>query len=145
MREEELIIYKEFADGDILRDVVWLMEHYRAGDGRARPLFYRCMHRLSEQAADHGFYGNLWHCLILFVHLAIPIGTFNEDNLLFLTIHLIDHLDSYIIRPFLLTKNIAIFIEVILFTQISLGIVSIINPIMIHIFIISNLDRNITG
>ena len=31
MREEELIIYKEFADGDILRDVVWLMEHYRLG------------------------------------------------------------------------------------------------------------------
>ena len=64
MREEELIIYKEFTDGDILRDVVWLMEHYRSGDGRARPLFYRCMHRLSEQAADHGFYGNLWHCYL---------------------------------------------------------------------------------
>ena len=64
MREEELIIYKEFADGDILRDVVWLMEHYRSGDGRARPLFYKCMHRLSEQAADHGFYGNLWHCYL---------------------------------------------------------------------------------
>lgn len=64
MREEELIIYKEFADGDILRDMVWLMEHYRSGDGRARPLFYKCMHRLSEQAADHGFYGNLWHCYL---------------------------------------------------------------------------------
>lgn len=64
MREEELIIYKEFTDGDILRDVVWLMEHYRSGDGRARPLFYKCMHRLSEQAADHGFYGNLWHCYL---------------------------------------------------------------------------------
>ena len=64
MREEELIIYKEFADGDILRDVVWLMEHYRSGDGRARPLFYKCMHRLSEQAAEHGFYGNLWHCYL---------------------------------------------------------------------------------
>lgn len=64
MREEELIIYKEFTDGDILRDVVWLMEHYRSGDGRARPLLYRCMHRLSEQAADHGFYGNLWHCYL---------------------------------------------------------------------------------
>ena len=64
MREEELIIYKEFADGDILRDVVWLMEHYRSGDGRARPLFYKCMHRLSEQASDHGFYGNLWHCYL---------------------------------------------------------------------------------
>lgn len=64
MREEELIVYKEFEDGDILRDVVWLMEHYRSGDGRARPLFYKCMHRLSEQAADHGFYGNLWHCYL---------------------------------------------------------------------------------
>ncbi len=64
MREEELIVYKEFADGDILRDVVWLMEHYRSGDGRARPLFYKCMHRLGEQAADHGFYGNLWHCYL---------------------------------------------------------------------------------
>ena len=64
MREEDLIIYKEFADGDILRDVVWLMEHYRSGDGRARPLFYKCMHRLSEQAAEHGFYGNLWHCYL---------------------------------------------------------------------------------
>ncbi len=64
MREEELIVYKEFADGDILRDVVWLMEHYRSGDGRARPLFFQCMHRLSELAADHGFYGNLWHCYL---------------------------------------------------------------------------------
>lgn len=64
MREEELIVYKEFADGDILRDVVWLMEHYRSGDGRAMPLFYKCMHRLSQQAADHGFYGNLWHCYL---------------------------------------------------------------------------------
>lgn len=64
MREEELIVYKEFEDGDILRDIVWLMEHYRSGDGRARPLFYKCMHRLSEQAANHGFYGNLWHCYL---------------------------------------------------------------------------------
>lgn len=64
MREEELIVYKEFEDGDILRDVVWLMEHYRSGDGRARPLFYKSMHRLSQQAADHGFYGNLWHCYL---------------------------------------------------------------------------------
>ena len=44
--------------------MVWLMEHYRSGDGRARPLFYKCMHRLSEQAAEHGFYGNLWHCYL---------------------------------------------------------------------------------
>ena len=40
MREEELIVYKELEDGQILKDMVWLMEHYRSGDGRAKPLFY---------------------------------------------------------------------------------------------------------
>lgn len=64
MREEELIIYKEFGEGEILKDMVWLMEHYRSGDNKARPLLYECMHRLLEQAADHGFYGNLWHCYL---------------------------------------------------------------------------------
>lgn len=64
MREEELIIYKDFEDGEILKDMVWLMEHYRLGDGKARPLLYECMHRLLEMAADHGFYGNLWHCYL---------------------------------------------------------------------------------
>lgn len=64
MREEELIIYKEFGEGEILKDMVWLMDHYRSGDTKARPLLYECMHRLLEQAADHGFYGNLWHCYL---------------------------------------------------------------------------------
>lgn len=64
MREEELIVYKELEDGQILRDMVWLMEHYRSGDGRAKPLFYECMHGLLERAATHGFHGNLWHCYL---------------------------------------------------------------------------------
>lgn len=64
MREEELIVYKELEDGQILRDMVWLMEHYRSGDGRARPLFFECMHGLLERAATHGFQGNLWHCYL---------------------------------------------------------------------------------
>ncbi len=64
MREEELIIYKEFTDGETLKDMVWLMEHYRLGEGQARPLLYDCMHRLLEMAAEHGFYGNLWHCYL---------------------------------------------------------------------------------
>ena len=64
MREEELIIYKNFEDGSILKDMVWLMEHYRQGDAAARPLMYDCMNRLLELAADHGFYGNLWHCYL---------------------------------------------------------------------------------
>lgn len=64
MREEELIIYKEIADGQILRDMVWLMDHYRSGEIKARPLFYKCMHGLFELAAVHGFSGNLWHCYL---------------------------------------------------------------------------------
>lgn len=64
MREEELIIYKEPAEGSILSDMVWLMDRYRSGEGRSRPLFYDCMHRLLEMAALHGFSGNLWHCYL---------------------------------------------------------------------------------
>lgn len=64
MRLEELIIYKDFTDGQLLHDMVWLMEHYRSGEGKARGLLYDCMHSLLEMAADHGFYGNLWHCYL---------------------------------------------------------------------------------
>lgn len=64
MREEELIIYKEPAEGTLLCDMVWLMDRYRSGDGKCRPLFYDCMHRLLEMAAQHGFSGNLWHCYL---------------------------------------------------------------------------------
>lgn len=64
MREEELIVYKEPKEGTILGDMVWLIDHYRSGDGRSRPLFYDCMHSLLEMAAQHGFSGNLWHCYL---------------------------------------------------------------------------------
>ena len=64
MREEELIVYKDFTDGQILHDMVWLMDHYRSGDNRTRPMFFECMHGLLEMAASHGFSGNLWHCYL---------------------------------------------------------------------------------
>ena len=64
MREEELIIYKDFEDGQILHDMVWLMDHYRAGDNRTRPMFFECMHGLLEMAAVYAFSGNLWHCYL---------------------------------------------------------------------------------
>lgn len=62
MRLEELIIYKNFAQGELLHHMVYLMEHYRAEKDRV--LFYDCMHDLLELAASHGFYGNLWHCYL---------------------------------------------------------------------------------
>lgn len=62
IRVEELIIYKDFVQGDLLWDMVRLMEHDREEEDRA--LCYDCMHRLLEIAASHGFYGNLWHCYL---------------------------------------------------------------------------------
>ena len=51
MREQELIVYREFEDGDLLYDMAWLMSHYNdefynAADLRA--LFYDCIHKLIE-------------------------------------------------------------------------------------------------
>lgn len=64
MRVEELIVYKELEGRQIFDDMVWLMDHYRSGDGRSSPLFYQCMHGLLERGAMHGFSGNLWHCYL---------------------------------------------------------------------------------
>lgn len=62
MREEELIIYKDFGQDTLLKDMVRLMEDYKAE--RNAQLLYDCMHRLLEIAASHGFYGNIWHCYL---------------------------------------------------------------------------------
>ena len=64
MREEELIVYREFGEAPVFHDLVWLMDHYRSGDNRIRPMFFDCMHRLLEMAAEYAFNGNLWHCYL---------------------------------------------------------------------------------
>lgn len=68
MREKELIVYRDFEDGRLLGDMVWLMENYEGGGDadreEKRSLLYSCMHRLLEMAGHHGFYGNLWHCYL---------------------------------------------------------------------------------
>lgn len=69
MREQELIVYKDFEEeeGKLLYDVVWLMEHYQDEYYNREDmagLLYDCIHRLLEMAGHHGFYGNLWHCYL---------------------------------------------------------------------------------
>ena len=67
MREEQLIVYREFEDGDILHDMVWLIENYENeyyNQEDKAALFFDCIHRLIEEAGNHGFYGNLWHCYL---------------------------------------------------------------------------------
>lgn len=67
MKTEELIVYKDFEDGELLADMVWLMENfddefYNKEDKAG--LLYDCMHRMLEMAGGFGFYGNLWHCYL---------------------------------------------------------------------------------
>ena len=67
MREQELIVYRNFEDGDLLYDMAFLMEHYQ--DEYYNPqdmsaLLYDCIHRMIEMAGSYGFHGNLWHCYL---------------------------------------------------------------------------------
>ncbi len=64
MWEKELMIYRDFKDGELLHDMAWLMGHYGDGGEDGKALLYDCMHRLLEMAGHHGFYGNLWHCYL---------------------------------------------------------------------------------
>lgn len=67
MREQELLIYRDFEEEDILHDLSWLMENYADdfyNEEDKAALFYDCMHRLLELSGSHGFYGNLWHCYL---------------------------------------------------------------------------------
>mgnify|MGYP002508046407 FL=1 len=62
MRVEELIVYRDFEQGELLGDMVHLIDTY--AQKKERALLYGCMNRLLETAASHGFYGNLWHCYL---------------------------------------------------------------------------------
>ena len=69
MREQELIVYKDFEkeEGTLLFDMAWLMVHYEDDYYNREDLaglLYDCMHRLLEIAGNHGFHGNLWHCYL---------------------------------------------------------------------------------
>lgn len=67
MRENELIVYKDFEDGLILHDMAFLMEHYKDEyyyKEDLQTLAYDCIHSLLEMAGNHGFSGNLWHCYL---------------------------------------------------------------------------------
>ncbi|MBR5597489.1 MAG: ATP-binding protein [Lachnospiraceae bacterium] len=67
MREQELILYRDFEEGELLRDMVWLMEHFEDefyNKEDKSMLCYTNIHRLLEMAGHYGFSGNLWHCYL---------------------------------------------------------------------------------
>lgn len=67
MREQELIVYRSFEDGELLYDMAFLMEHYQDEYYNSQDmsaLLYECIHRMIEMAGSYGFHGNLWHCYL---------------------------------------------------------------------------------
>ena len=67
MREKELIVYRDFKDGQLLENMSYLMSHYNDPSESAeglRNLLYRCLHELVETAGSYGFHGNLWHAYL---------------------------------------------------------------------------------
>ncbi len=67
MREQELIVYRNFENEELLYDMAWLMSHYDDefyNEEDRKTLFYKCIHQLIELAGNYGFHGNLWHCYL---------------------------------------------------------------------------------
>lgn len=67
MKTEELILYRDFPDGGLLKDMVRLMENTAdmpQEEEAFGDILYSCMRRLLEMAGKYGFYGNLWHCYL---------------------------------------------------------------------------------
>ena len=62
MKTEQLILYRDFEEGDLLTDMVWLAENY-ADDfynlSDKAGLLYDCMHRLLDMAGRYGYLANL--------------------------------------------------------------------------------------
>ena len=61
---EECILYRDFTQGDILKDMIAALSlccQEPDAPEKSAPLFYSCMSRLVEMADTYGFCGNLWN------------------------------------------------------------------------------------
>lgn len=66
MREQELLLYRNLENGEILHSMVEIMGHYEEKEKREeyRDKLFECIHGLLELSGSHGFHGNLWHCYL---------------------------------------------------------------------------------
>ena len=61
-RTEELMIYRNFEDGRIFEDMIWILDHYEEEESSVlKEMYYETAHGLIEMAGNFGFAGNLWH------------------------------------------------------------------------------------
>ena len=67
---KNLILYKDFDDGELFYNMTWIMENYKNefyNKEDIQSLLYECLNQLMELAVSHGFEGNLWHCFLAFI------------------------------------------------------------------------------
>lgn len=70
MKINELMLYKHMEQGEILKDMTFLMEHYNNdyyNQEDIRGLLFDCVNKILEMAVSHGFEGNLWHNYLTFL------------------------------------------------------------------------------
>ncbi len=63
-RIRELIVYRNFEQGETLSDMAFLFDHYQSDFYNKEDLiglYYECIHRIVDLAGIYGFEGNLWH------------------------------------------------------------------------------------
>ena len=66
---QELILYRDLENGQILLDMTWILEHLEKKEqiSEVRDRFFSCMHDLVELAGNYGFENNLWHNYLTFL------------------------------------------------------------------------------
>ena len=67
---KNLILYKDFENGNLFYNMTWIMENYENeyyNKEDVESLLYESLNQLMELAVSHGFVGNLWHSFLAFL------------------------------------------------------------------------------
>lgn len=70
MRINELMLYRNMEQGQVLKDMNFLMENYTNASYKPEELkgrLFDCVNAILEMAADYGFEGNLWQDYLTFL------------------------------------------------------------------------------
>ena len=67
---KNLILYKDFENGNLFYNMTWIMETYENeyyNKEDVESLLYESWNQLMELEVSHGFVGNLWHSFLAFL------------------------------------------------------------------------------
>lgn len=70
MKERELIIYRNLPSEDILKNMIYLLEHSKQSEWekeKGRGFLYDICSEIISLSGHLGFYGNLWHCYLTYL------------------------------------------------------------------------------